>query len=415
MPEIADIVPSTQQSSDRLLVRRGVTNPFTVELLSAMPEPPSLTSMPTNRIKGRVTAGSGAAEDLTPTQLTAMLDVYTSVLKGLVPASGGGTANFLRADGTWAAPAPAGATTKVQFNNAGAFGAASDVEIEGGQLRLPAIATPAAPAAGGLKLFAKSVGGRLLPEFLGPTGLDTLLQPHQGLGKVAMVQPNGNSTTLSTMGIALTATGTPTAKNWASATRYGRMRGLEYLVTTAAANVIAGWRGAAGQFTVGGPSAGDGGFHYVCRWGPATGVAVTTNRCFVGFIVGGAVETDVEPSSRLNICGMGWDSADGNIQFMYNDGSGTATKIDLGASFPVPTTDRNNVYEIAMFSPPGTTQSVSYRVTDLLTGAEASGTVTTDLPANTVALNTKAFFSSGTATVNVVGLTLFGLYVETDY
>ncbi|MFN3575359.1 MAG: hypothetical protein ACK4TJ_00005, partial [Tabrizicola sp.] len=48
--------------------------------------------------------------------------------------------------------APGGAVSKIQFNNAGAFGGAADVEIEGGQLRLPTIATPAAPAADGVKL-----------------------------------------------------------------------------------------------------------------------------------------------------------------------------------------------------------------------------------------------------------------------
>jgi len=35
---------------------------------------------------------------------TAQLNVFSSSLKGLAPASGGGTSNFLRADGTWAAP-----------------------------------------------------------------------------------------------------------------------------------------------------------------------------------------------------------------------------------------------------------------------------------------------------------------------
>lgn len=33
---------------------------------------------------------------------------FTSTEKGTVPASGGGTTNFLRADGTWAAPAGGG-------------------------------------------------------------------------------------------------------------------------------------------------------------------------------------------------------------------------------------------------------------------------------------------------------------------
>jgi hypothetical protein len=57
----------------------------------------------TSSILGRVTASTGNIETLTGTQATTLLDVFTSTLKGLVPASGGGTTNFLRADGTWAA------------------------------------------------------------------------------------------------------------------------------------------------------------------------------------------------------------------------------------------------------------------------------------------------------------------------
>jgi len=64
----------------------------------------------TATIKGRVTAATGDPEDLTGTQATTLLDTFTSALKGLVPASGGGTTNFLRADGTFAVPAGAGST-----------------------------------------------------------------------------------------------------------------------------------------------------------------------------------------------------------------------------------------------------------------------------------------------------------------
>ena len=63
-----------------------------------------LANVATSTFKGRTTAGTGSPEDLTGTQATALLDAFTSSLKGLAPASGGGTANFLRADGTWAAP-----------------------------------------------------------------------------------------------------------------------------------------------------------------------------------------------------------------------------------------------------------------------------------------------------------------------
>jgi hypothetical protein len=67
-----------------------------------------LANMATATIKGRTTAGSGDPEDLTGTQATTLLDTFTSSLKGLAPASGGGTSNFLRADGTWAAPSGGG-------------------------------------------------------------------------------------------------------------------------------------------------------------------------------------------------------------------------------------------------------------------------------------------------------------------
>lgn len=49
-------------------------------------------------------ATGSALADATPTQATAKLNIFTTSLQGLVPGSGGGTTNFLRADGTWSAP-----------------------------------------------------------------------------------------------------------------------------------------------------------------------------------------------------------------------------------------------------------------------------------------------------------------------
>jgi hypothetical protein len=63
-----------------------------------------LAQMAAHTFKGNNTGSPANALDLTATQLTAELDLFTSALKGLVPLSGGGTTNFLRADGTWAAP-----------------------------------------------------------------------------------------------------------------------------------------------------------------------------------------------------------------------------------------------------------------------------------------------------------------------
>ena len=101
-----------------------------------------LANVASATIKGRASAGAGDPEDLSGTQTTALLDTFTSALKGLAPASGGGTVNFLRADGTWAAPggggsgAPGGNAGELQYNDAGAFAGAANVEIDNGNLKL---------------------------------------------------------------------------------------------------------------------------------------------------------------------------------------------------------------------------------------------------------------------------------------
>jgi len=64
-----------------------------------------LANMNANTLKGNNTGSATAPIDLTAAQVNAMLPVFTGTLNGLAPSSGGGSTNFLRADGTWAAPA----------------------------------------------------------------------------------------------------------------------------------------------------------------------------------------------------------------------------------------------------------------------------------------------------------------------
>jgi hypothetical protein len=322
---------------------------------------------------------------------------------------------------------PSGADTQIQFNNAGAFGGDADFTwnsttndlVLGGTdtgITLQGITNePAAPSAGRGHLYAKDIGGRMMPKWIGPSGFDWPFQSHVALNNTSWWVAAGNSTTITATGsAALTVTGTATAVTVATTNIYTMMRKLEHLVTVAATTAVAGFRSGVTQHRIGTPSAGiPGGFFFVCRWGPATGVATTTNRAFVGMGNSTAAPTDVEPSSITNIVGMGWDAADTNIQIMYR-GAGAVTKVDLGASFPVPTADRTKKYELVLFSPNNTTQSVGYRVTDLGTGAQTSGTITTNLPTNTTLLAPRGWMSVG-GTSSVIGIALTSLYIETDY
>ncbi len=387
-----------------------------------------LANMANGTLKGRGTAGTGDPEDLSGAQATALLDTFTSGAKGLAPASGGGSANFLRADGTWAVPAgggggsgdvvgPASATDTALARYDGTTGKllqGSDILVpDTGELTLPTVTTAAVPAANSLNIFGRKMGGRMMLGAIGPSGLDVSLQPHFANNTISLFLPTGSGTAVTSIGFNATGTGTAAAATTTGTNRHARMKRIEYLVTTAATTAVVGWRSNNAQHTLGATTAGDGGFHTVIIWGPATGVVTATHRAFAGMRTN-ATSTDAEPSTLTDMVGMAWDAADANIQFMHNDGSGTATKIDLGAAFPVPTVDRTKVYRIAMFAPPGTVQSLSYDVTDLTTGAVASGTVTTNLPTTATFLTPSLQMSVG-GTSSVVGLALMKVYVETDY
>lgn len=388
-----------------------------------------LVQVATGTFKARATAGTGSPEDLTGTQATALLDTFTLTLKGLVPPPGAFAGAFLRDDGTWQIPASSGGAawgsiTGTLADQADLAAALSGKETAGAAAAVAALipvvdpldlsaSNPTAPSADTVRVFGRKVGGRMMAAIKGPSGLDTSLQPHSGRNKIATWFPAGNGTVIVANGAAaLTAIGTATAANVATTNRHTYQKRLDYLVATAATTAVAGFRAAAAQWSVGAPSAGNGGFHLICRFGPATGVATATNRCFVGMANSVAAPTDVEPSSITNIVGVGWDAADTNIQIMHR-GAGAVTKIDTG--IPVPTVDRSKSYELALFSPPGTTQQVGYEFTDLDEGGVVfSGVITTNLPTTSTLLAPRGWMSVG-GTSSVIGLALMSLYLESDF
>lgn len=80
---------------------------------------------------GTLTASAGAGTDLGYTAATRLLTsstgadvtlpLFTSTDPGLVGASGGGTSNFLRADGTWTTPGGGGTVTSVAVSSSGSI------------------------------------------------------------------------------------------------------------------------------------------------------------------------------------------------------------------------------------------------------------------------------------------------------
>ncbi len=391
-------------------------------------------SIPMTAISDSTAAGRSVLGAASATAQTALFDVFTSGAKGLAPASGGGTSNFLRADGTWAAPGggggsgdvvgPASATDNAlaRFDSTtGKLIQNSTVLLDdAGAFTFPSITPPSAPTGTDVKIYNRTKTGnpsRLAMLF--SSGPEADIQEWLGEFRTLRFQPGSNSSAVlgdGTLPQSLTGTATAGVTNLTNLfTMWVR---VETRITTAATTACAGFRATGNFVRIGNDVNAPGGFYSKQVWGPSTGV-VSTHRGMCGFTTSTAAPTDVNPSTLVNGVWMGWDAADTNIQMMHNDASGTATKIDLGASFPAPTTASDTVYQLELYSPNSSTQSVQYRVVRYNTAtqtiaAEATGTITTDIPDVNTLLSPRTWCSVG-GTSSIVGVALFGVIVGLEY
>ncbi len=204
-----------------------------------------------------------------------------------------------------------------------------------------------------------------------------------------------NSTTIdTTAGIVLSTSGTNTARSVSStsyATRSVRM-GVTASITSLGR--YSGMRGSSLLWYL------TGGFLYVGEFNISDTALATGTHNFWGLasstsdLAIGGVNND-QPSSLLNFIAFTNDSSDSNLQFMCNDSSGVATKIDLGSSFKSNRTAGSpitTIYSCMIYNAPNSNQII-YKITNKETGAIVQGVVNTNLPASTVGLN---FFGART-------------------
>lgn len=114
--------------------------------------------------------------------------------------------------------------------------------------------------------------------------------------------------------------------------------------------------------------------------------------------------TNVEPTSLTNCVGLAKLTTSNNLHLIHNDGSGTATAIDLGASFPSNTVETD--FYILRLKTNGS--NIDYTVTRVNTGGSTSGSLTTDLPATTQALNLGYYVVQNTGANTTTGIDFFG-------
>ena len=193
-----------------------------------------------------------------------------------------------------------------------------------------------------------------------------------------------------TMALKDLITSSITAQSVATTSYATRQIRARYSATVVSTGRYTGVRGSALLWYV------SGGFMYVCDVFISDQAYAAGCRQFYG-LQGSTADltyTDVTlVSSLINCIGIGSDSADTNLQVFHNDGSGTATKVDLGVNFPANRSAGaalTTMYTFMIYNAPGSTD-VIYRVVNNETSVSVEGTISTNLPAVTQGLN---FFAS---------------------
>ena len=302
---------------------------------------------------------------------------------------------------------PGGSTGQIQYNNAGSFAGASNVMIEGDNLKLmPLASIPAAPT-NGLIMFDRIRGGRHLPSVIGPSGVDVALQPALFGNSVYMWLPGAGATLGINWGTSFVArnSGSAAAQSHPTKTSTNAMTSMNRAMfgtgttTTGASGIqssaTVAWRGNA---------AGLGGFFFFARFG--IGTLAAGQRAFVGLSANNAAMA-ADPSSWNNTCGIGKDSADATWQIIMRGTAATKTNTGI-------TVTAGQVIDFAMFAAPNGS-NITCRIADAVTGAVLydNTSFTTNLPTNTTFMYMQAHTQS-TAGTTAKTLALNRMYMETD-
>jgi hypothetical protein len=364
------------------------------------------------------TAVTGTYPNFTITSNDAYVGTVTSVggtgtvngltLTGTVTSSGsltlGGTLDL-------SSPPAIGGTTPAAIS-------ATTLSLTGTTNQVSSVAVtsvPSAPSAGNLNTFARTIaGGYTAPAFLNATQAVAMLQPAIANKRISTFTPQTGAV-ISLIGfVAGSVQGTATAAAPSSTSFFTRAPRVTY-VSAGTAGSFASWYQGVGTVTLGVSGTPNfGGFYYVTRFGIADTVA--SPRTFIGLASVGTTPTNVEPSTLVNSIGIGQGASNTNL-FVYYGGSAAQTPINLGANFPT-NTSNTDWYELTLFAPPTSNNTVYYQVVRLNTGNVASGTLTgtagTVLPANTTFLMPRNWRTNN-ATASAVTLAFGNMYLEMDY
>lgn len=299
---------------------------------------------------------------------------------------------YCSASGTYSAAA-AGSTGQCLKSNASS--APSWGDCLGSSADTPT--TPSAPASGSTTIYTFAVDGGFpgivstIDGFMGlqtPVGLFGQFS-YYGTSENWDVQcgwpTSWGGTTLMYYrnSEAFQATGTAGSVAWSSASLVGRLKQVTY-VTAATTNSAAEIKAVGSRQNVWrGDTAGAGGWLLWIRGG-MNDTAANIRFAAGLFTTTSILTTNVDPSTLANSAYFGCDVGQTTLRICTNDNTGSATCSDLGADYPC-TTD-GAYYDFWLAAAPNGS-AINWAIQRLDSAASTGGTITSDLPQNTVQLN----------------------------
>jgi len=274
------------------------------------------------------------------------------------------------------------------------------LDVASGGLQLADQSDPAAPADGNLRLYAKSVSGRMLLKARGPSGLDYPLQPSFFQNQICMVSA-GTGTTMYTLGCGVTYTGTRSHPASDQDTGYATN-----FATTATSGNEAGFVTSIEQFFQG-SQVGSNGYFFNTRIYTIDSASV---RLFAGLnsqnTLANIMASDDPSGSRA---GFSFSTVRGDSawQFTTKDNS-TQNLIDTGITYAA-----NKVYDLYTFTPPYPNNgTIFWRIDNVTDGTTQEGSTSSNLPAGATSMRVGIGIETEEAVAKQ--LRIQRMYIETD-
>ncbi len=251
-----------------------------------------------------------------------------------------------------------------------------------------------------LKIFARKVAGRMTLKYIGPSGVDQVVQDKISENGWSAYIPNNGTTVGLNLGLAWTSGGTVSHPTPASAAPaiYNQQKRTRWANVVTTTNQILGLRTATAEKRYWrGNAAGLGGFNFHARFAIGLWPAATV-RLFVGLNDSstGWVAADALTGSG---CGLWHDTTDAAtvLSFVTRDGT-TATKAAITLATALAA---GQCFDFNMWSAPNG-GVIGYRLVEFNTGTTLVDTTTSaTIPLTTAFMGQELAMSNGTANTTV--------------